>query len=294
MLVWSSIPENERTRRLRQIKCWLLDMDGTVTLGEELLPEAERFFRALPPGSRYLFLTNNPSHSAEHYVRRMNRAGIPTARENVLTSTDAMILYLKDRFQKAPAVYSVGTPEFEAELAAAGFILTKERERAIDAVVLAFDTTLTYEKCDVACDYIRRGIPYFATNPDTVCPAPGGRMMPDCGALIAFVKTATGTAPEKVIGKPDSTMALMAQAAYGCGAEETAMAGDRIYTDLAFAKNAGILSVAVLSGEATLPEIRESGIEPDFIFDCLGDAADILLLQTDRPFSGLSDCRRGL
>ena len=264
----------ESAGRLRQIRCWLLDMDGTVTLGEEALPGAAPFFASLADQT-YIFLTNNSSHAADHYVRRLNRLGIPVGRDQVLTSTDALALYLQTIGPRGrPAVlYPVGTPGFEQDLQAAGLVLEKRRDQAVDFVVLGFDTSLVYEKLDIACDYIRRGVPYLAANPDRVCPLAGGRVLPDCGALIAFMETCTDRKPERVIGKPDPAMIEMVMASRGYRRDELAMVGDRIYTDLASARNAGILCVAVLSGEATLADIEAGDIRPDYIFEDIGELA---------------------
>ncbi len=268
-------PEN--LEKLNRIHCWLLDMDGTVTLGEEALPGAAPFFAAIK-NQDYIFLTNNSSHAADHYVKRLNRLGIPVGREQVLTSTDALALYLRriGPAGRPPVLYPVGTPGFEQDLQAAGLVLQKQREQPIDYVVLGFDTTLVYEKLDIACDYIRRGVPYLAANPDLVCPLADNRVLPDCGALIAYMETCTGRKPVRVIGKPDPAMIEMVIASRGYQRQELAMVGDRIYTDMASARNAGILSVAVLSGEASLADIEASDIRPDFIFADIGALADCL------------------
>jgi HAD superfamily hydrolase (TIGR01450 family) len=270
---------NQNYGRLRDIRCWLLDMDGTVTLGEEALPGADRFFERLRAnGMNHIFVTNNSSHSAAYYMKRLARLDLPASRREVLTSTDALALYLKteSHTNRPVRVYPVGTPEFAADLSQAGVELVSERRQPIDYVVLGFDTTLVFEKLDIACDYIRQGVPYLAANPDRVCPMPGGRVLPDCGALIAFMETCTDIAPLRVIGKPDPLMADMVIADRGFRREELAMVGDRIYTDLAFARNAGITSVAVLTGEADQAGILQSGILPDFIFPGIGDLADCL------------------
>jgi HAD superfamily hydrolase (TIGR01450 family) len=273
------MPDNQQMNpeRLRAIRCWLLDMDGTVTLGEEALPGADAFFARMIDYD-YIFLTNNSSHSADHYLRRLNRLGIPVSRRQVLTSTDALALYLKSigPVDRPVAVYPVGTPDFEKDLAAAGIHLVCTRGQAIDYVVLGFDTTLTYEKLDTACDYIRGGVPYLAANPDRVCPLANGKVLPDCGALIAFMETCTGRVPLRVIGKPDPAMAEMVLAERGYKREDLAMVGDRLYTDLAFAERSGILGVAVLSGETTLEEIAAGDIRPDYIFPGIGDLAACL------------------
>lgn len=262
--------------RLKRIHCWLLDMDGTITLGEQLLPGADRFFTALG-STDYIFLTNNSSRRAVDYVRRMNRLGIPATRRQMLTSTDALILYLRQLTPDGrPRLFPVGTPEFEIELSEAGFSLTHQRDQAIDFVVVGFDTSLTYEKLDIACDYIRRGTRWLAANPDLVCPMPDDRVLPDCGSIIAFLSACTGQKPERVIGKPDPAMIDMILADRGFCREHVAMVGDRIYTDLAVAQRAGITSVAVLSGESTWPEIKSSGILPDYVFPSVRELADRL------------------
>ncbi|MHB1483721.1 MAG: HAD-IIA family hydrolase [Saccharofermentanales bacterium] len=320
MLVYSSIPDKKIEKRIKDIKCWLIDMDGTISLGEELLPGADRFFHALTD-QRFIFVTNNSSHSADHYVKRMNRIGVPTKRENVLTSTDALILYIKERFSAPENIFSydmsfnaegivmdtfpvvdhepqnektgetggsaepddqpvkvfpVGTPDFEMELKDAGLRLVKNKNEDIDAVLLGFDSTLTYEKLDIACDYIRRGVPYFVANPDKVCPLAEGKVMPDCGAIMSFMQTCTGIMPEKIIGKPDPAMIDIVISLYGYSRDEIAMVGDRIYTDMSFAKNAGILCVAVLTGEASFDDIITSEVDPDLVFDSIVDIADYL------------------
>lgn len=259
---------------LQAIRCYLLDMDGTVSLGEEALPGAAAFFAALAAGGQdFIFLTNNSSHRADYYVQRMQRLGFPVDRTRMLTSTDALILYLR---QSRPTgqplrLYAVGTPDFEAELLAAGLELVSEREQPIDFVVVGFDTTLTYQKLDIACDYIRQGIPWVAANPDRVCPLANGRVMPDCGALIACLQACTERPPLRIIGKPETAMVEMVLASRPWQRNELAMVGDRIYTDLALAGNSGIMGIAVLSGEATLAEIRTSGLDPAFIIDGIGD-----------------------
>jgi HAD superfamily hydrolase (TIGR01450 family) len=270
------MPKTCDPRELQKIRCFLLDMDGTVSLGEDALPGSADFFAALAgSGQDFIFLTNNSSHSADYYVRRMARLGFPVTRERMLTSTDALALYLQRNGPSGRPVrlYPVGTPDFENELTAAGFDLVRERDAKIDFVAVGFDTTLTYAKLDIACDYIRSGVPWVAANPDRVCPLAGGRVMPDCGAITACLVTCTDRQPLCVIGKPESAMVDMVLASRGYSRQELAMVGDRIYTDLALARNTGIIGIAVLSGEATLAEIEESGIEPDYIFDGIGDLA---------------------
>ncbi len=263
-------------KKLNRIRCWLLDMDGTITLGEQLLPGAELFFQALNQAD-YVFLTNNSSRRAMDYVQRMNRLGIPITRRQMLTSTDALILYLRQLSAGSKLrLFPVGTPEFEAELAEAGFQLIHQRDQAIDFVVVGFDTSLTYEKLDIACDYLRRETRWLAANPDLVCPMPDDRVLPDCGSIIAFLTACTGRRPERVIGKPDTAMIDMILADRGLDRDVVAMVGDRIYTDLAVAQRAGITGVAVLSGESDWSDIKNSGIIPEYVFPSIRELADRL------------------
>lgn len=264
--------QDAQISRLRDIRCFLLDMDGTVTLGEESLPGASSFFESIR-GREAIFVTNNSSHSRTHYLNRLKKIGIPPEAQQVMTSTDALILYLKKEYEEPVTVFPVGTPGFEADLKAFGIQMEKRRDQPIDAVVLAFDTTLVYEKLVIACDYIRKGKPYLATNPDRVCPLANGRVLPDCGALIAYMETCTDRSPLRVMGKPETTLIEMVLESRCYQRHELAMVGDRLYTDIKAAHNAGILSIAVLSGETTREEIESSSIKPDLIFQDIGELA---------------------
>ncbi|MFA6736419.1 MAG: HAD-IIA family hydrolase [Saccharofermentanales bacterium] len=283
-LVYSSkigIGDTDRINSdLSRIKCWLLDMDGTVSLGEKMIPGAERFFEALGGSGRYIFLTNNSSHSASHYLTRLRNMGIHAGRDEVLISTDALIRYLFGTLGEDIRVFCVGTSDFEKDLQESGITIEYNMGKEIDAVLVGFDTSLTYSKLNIACDYIRSGVPWFAANPDKVCPLEGGKVLPDCGAIISFLKTCTDTEPVKVIGKPETAMVDMVIDKYGFDRSEIAMVGDRIYTDLAVALNSGIMSIAVLTGEASLDEILSSGVVPDHVFENIGDIAGFISHET--------------
>lgn len=274
-----NISESEVKSLIKGIRCWLLDMDGTVTMEEDIIPGAKMFFEALGD-TRYIFATNNSSHSAEHYLKRLERLGIKADRDGLITSTDALARYIKEEFADncirgngIVTVYAVGTPEFESEIISAGINIVNRRDEAIDAVLLGYDTTLTYEKLDASCEYIRAGVPFYAANPDKVCPLAGGKVQADCGAIIAFLETCTDRKITRIYGKPDPAMIEMILSRYGYKKSELAMVGDRVYTDLAFAKMAGIIGIGVLTGEATLEEIEESSVMPDLVFDEIADIA---------------------
>lgn len=259
--------------RLAKVRCWLLDMDGTVSLEDEALPGAADFFASIAD-SQFIFLTNNSSRHADHYVARMKRLGFDVDRSRMLTSTDALIMYLKRLDIRR--LYAVGTPDFERALREEGFYLIKNREEPADMVVVGFDTTLTYEKMDIACELIRGGLPWVGANPDFVCPLAGGKVLPDCGSIMAMIRACTDTEPQIVIGKPETAMVDMVLAERGFKREEIAMVGDRLYTDLELARRANILGIAVLTGETSVEEISGSETKPDIILDDIGQLAKII------------------
>jgi NagD protein len=262
--------------KLKKIKCWLLDMDGTVSLENEALPGANDFFSAIADQD-FIFLTNNSSRHADYYVDRMKKLGFDVNRSRMLTSTDALILYLKRQISdKVIRLNVIGTPDFERALTEAGFELVEPKGQQIDYVVVGFDTTLTYQKVDTACDYIRSGIPWVGANPDFVCPMADDKVLPDCGAIMEMLKACTSTAPEIVIGKPETAMVDMVIMDRGYKKEELAMVGDRLYTDLALARRAEIIGIAVLSGETNLDEINSSQESPDLVLKDIGELAAIV------------------
>ena len=236
-------------------------MDGTLYLGPNPIPGAREFIQFLrQSGRRFLFFTNNSSSNAQMYADKLGKMGIPAAPEEILTSGEATVRYL---LSETPyrRVFVVGTPSFESEIDAAG--LTRSGEDP-EAVVLAFDRTLTYAKLKRACLLLREGLPYYATNPDKVCPTEYG-YIPDCASMAALLHEATGRQPE-FIGKPNPAMVRMALAKLDTAPETTAMIGDRLYTDMQMAYNAGIVSILVLSGETTKADLVKAARKPDVAF----------------------------
>lgn len=254
-------------KEMGEVRCFLLDMDGTINLGQSLLPGAKDFMHYLTQSGRdFLFLTNNSSKDAQHYAEKMTRLGIPCDEAHVLTSGDATAIYLKQQ-QTHPRVYLLGTPELADALQREGIILTTENP---DFVVLGFDTTLTYNKLRQACKFIRAGISYVATHPDYNCPTEDG-FIPDAGAMIELIRASTGKMP-KVIGKPNAeiiTCAFQRRPQYT--PTQFAIVGDRVYTDIKTGKNAGIASILVLSGESTRKDQELNNVYANFVVDGVGD-----------------------
>ena len=258
---------------LKQVRCFLLDMDGTFYLGEQLLEGALRFIDVLRQQEcEFLFLTNNSSKDSQQYVEKIARLGLPLPREKVFTSGEATAMHIQSQTPEA-RVYLVGTPALEKEFLNYGFVLTREHP---EVAVLGFDTTLTYDKLWTLCDLVRAGVPYIATHPDYNCPTESG-FMPDIGATIAFVKASTGREPDLVVGKPNALFVEKAAQRVGVPVASMCMIGDRLYTDIALGATAKIPTILVLSGETREEDVSGSPYQPSYIFDHLGAVADYLI-----------------
>ena len=258
--------------KLSMVRGFLLDMDGTFYLGDQLIEGALRFIDLLHDQKKeFLFLTNNSSKHSRQYAEKINRLGLPITEESVLTSGEATALYLKEQHPGAN-LYLVGTPSLEAEFRQYGFQLVQQEPQFL---VLGFDTTLTYQKLWALCDFVRAGVPYIATHPDFNCPTEKG-FMPDVGAMIAFVKAATGRQPDLVVGKPNRLIVDSAAVKMGLQVKQLAMIGDRLYTDIALGQTSGIVTVLVLSGETKVDDLKDSPFQPDYIFKNLAEVADWL------------------
>ena len=252
-------------KSLAEKKFFLLDMDGTIYLDEDLFEGTLDFLKTVKAkGGKYLFLTNNSSKSATAYVGKLKKLGIDAVEEDFLTSTDATVLYLNSNYP-GKKFYSMGTKSFTEQLKAAGVNVTSELEEDIFGLVISNDTELTFKKLDDACILLGRGVEYIATNPDWVCPTWYG-YVPDCGSFAQILERATGRAPT-FIGKPKPEMLLIAMARYGYTKDETVMIGDRVYTDIAAGYNAGVDTVLVLSGEGTVKDADESDTKPTYIIE---------------------------
>lgn len=257
---------------LLRVKCFLLDMDGTFNLGDGLIEGSLYFIDTLNElDIDYLFLTNNSSKHRGIYAEKITRLGLPITEEKVFTAGEATAIHLS-REHPFASVYVVGTPALEEEFRQHGFRLDEDNP---ELVVLGFDTTLTYQKLWKLCDFARAGLPYIATHPDFNCPTETG-YMPDIGAMIAFVRAATGRDPDLVVGKPNRMIIEAVAQKYGFGIPEMAMVGDRLYTDIALGQTSGITTCLVLSGETTEEDLAASSFKPTYTFANLGAIADWL------------------
>lgn len=260
----SPLAEEELLGACRKIKHVALDMDGTIYMGSHLFPFTQDFLKMLRDnGIGYSFLTNNPTRSISDYLAKLEKMGIEATADNMYTTAVATIDHLKANMPDVKRIFVIGTPSMKAEFERAGFELTSEDPGDMpQALIVAFDTTLEYGRLCHASWLASQGLPYIATNPDRVCPTNLDTVLVDCGSLCACIEHATGRKPDLVIGKPNPGMLDGILYRHGLKPDEIAMCGDRIYTDVAMARNAGALGVLVLSGETTLDTAMNSDPQP--------------------------------
>lgn len=249
---------------LKDKRLFLLDMDGTIYLDNDLFDGTLDFLDYVKEiGGRYIFMTNNSSKSVDKYIEKLASLGIDAKADDFLTSTNATVLYLKNKSYKK--IYAFGTSSFKEQLKNADLPVTDVLEDDIDCLCMGFDTELTFQKLEDACILLNRGVDYIATNPDWVCPTWYG-FVPDCGSVSEMLFNATKRRPY-FIGKPQPTMAELAMQKTGFSKEETVVMGDRMYTDIACGVNAGISTIFVLSGEGTMEDVQKSEFKPKFIYE---------------------------
>lgn len=262
---------NRDLTALRNIKLFVLDMDGTFYLGENLIEGSLEFIEKLRnTGRRFLFFTNNSSKVSAFYRDKLSRLGCDVGEEDIVTSGDVTISFLKAS-RPSKKVYLVGTRLLEQSFLDAGIQLVEDKP---DVVVIGFDTSLDYDKISKACKYIREGAEFIATHPDLNCPVEDG-FIPDCGAICAMITASTGISP-KYLGKPFKETINAVLDITGLHKSEIAFVGDRLYTDIAIGARNGVTSILVLSGETKLEDVETSDVKPDYIFSSIGELKEVL------------------
>lgn len=266
----------EACARIRHVA---LDMDGTIYMGSTLFPFTKGFLKRLNDnGIGYSFLTNNPSKSIGDYLHKLSSMGIEASPQQMYTTALAAIDYIKTHYPEARNLFLLGTPSMIAQFEAAGFRSTADDAYDVpDLVVVAFDMTLGYGRLCRAAWWVSQGLPYIATNPDRVCPTDQRVVLVDCGSICKCIEHATGRQPDITLGKPDPNMLSGIMSKHGLRADQIAMVGDRIYTDVAMARNAGALGVLVLSGETTLETAISSSPQPDITALNIEEFGNLLL-----------------
>lgn len=274
----SPYSDDELLARLKGLRHVALDMDGTIYMGGSLFPYTKPFLERLRRlGITYSFLTNNPSKSIADYLAKLAAMGIEATEEEMYTTALATIDYIRTHYPEAKRLFMLGTPSMRSEFEKAGFESAEDdpNDRP-DVVVVAFDMTLEYSRLCRAAWWASQGVPYIATNPDRVCPTDQEVVLVDCGSICKCIEHATGRQPDITLGKPDPNMLTGVRQRYGLEAEQIAMVGDRIYTDIEMAHNAGAFGVLVLSGETTDEVATAAEKQPHLTVDSIGVLGELL------------------
>lgn len=251
--------------RLPDKRCIVLDMDGTIYMGDNPIEGAVAFVQRHWEDVDFFFLSNNTSKAPETYIKKLNGMGIPARREQLLSPVTPLVAFLKT--EGIRTAYVVGNRDFVSDLRQRMPEL-KQQEEGAQAVILAYDTELTYEKLSRSALLLQKDdVRFLATHPDLVCPSPEGPL-PDVGSFLALYATATGRRPERIFGKPDAT--LLSGLLQRYAPENMLMVGDRLSTDKLLAENAGIDFLLVLSGEARRSDLSGLERQPTLVLDHLG------------------------
>lgn len=256
-------------------KLVLLDMDGTIYLGNKLFDCVPKVFKYMDDNNiKYMFLTNNSSKTKDVYVKKLEGMGLKCTENDFYTSIETTIKYLKDNNYKN--IYVLGVKTFKDILRKEFNLVEKwEKGMKIDAVLASFDTELVYDELKDACLFLQDGADFLATNIDYRCPIEDGYYIPDCGGLCKWMELCTGKSA-KFLGKPSSAMIDQVCEIYNVDKKDAIMVGDRYYTDIMAGINAGIDTLAVLTGETTKEEFEQAEKKPTYIEASIESLIDIL------------------
>ena len=256
---------------MREFRGFVFDLDGTVYLGERLIPGAAETIGTLRKlGKKTIFLSNKPIESRETYAKKLTKLGIPTEVGEVINSSLVMAKYITDQ-APAATVYCIGEPPLIEELTKAGLTVSPDPTKAA-YLVAAFDRTFTYQKLNDALIAIKNGARFVATNPDRTCPVEGGEI-PDCAGMIGAITGVTGKTPEIIVGKPNPLILATVLDKLELRANDCLMTGDRLETDIFMGKNTGMATALVLTGATTREQLEKSTVQPDYV---LGSIADLI------------------
>jgi HAD superfamily hydrolase (TIGR01450 family) len=254
----------------RLYQAYAFDLDGTVYLGDGLLPGARRLIEELRArGLPVRFLSNNPTKDPEQYAEKLGKLGLPTPVGEIVNTVVTMTRWLLDHAPDA-VVFPISEQPLVRALERAGIRMSSDPAE-IDIVIASYDRTFTYEKLQIAFDAIwfHRRARLVATNPDRFCPFPGGRGEPDCAAIIAAIEACTGARCEANLGKPNPAMLHTALAGLEVEPGECLMVGDRLATDVRMALDTGLAAALVLTGDTKRAEVDRAAPAdaPDFVLD---------------------------
>lgn len=254
---------------LNSKRLFLFDMDGTIYNDNTLFDGTLSLLSKINEvGGKYVFTTNNSSRSVKDYITKLSSMGIPVSGENFFTSSQATMMYIKKNYP-GKLIYCMGTNSFVEELKENNILVTTHENKDIGAVVIGFDTELTFDKIRLTCKILSRDIPYIATNPDYACPVEFG-FVPDCGAISDMLYFATKKKPI-FMGKPSTVMVKYVADKFKIDLQSTVVIGDRLYTDILSGINAGVTTICVLTGETTIEDIKRYKQKPTYTLNSVKD-----------------------
>jgi HAD superfamily hydrolase (TIGR01450 family) len=268
---------NPKRKELKNKKIFFVDNDGTLSLDHKLLPQAKEFIDALLHAKKIVYLcSNNSSYTPAEHGARIRKQGLPFKDEQVLISTQAAMAFLKQAGIRR--VYWVANKAASAWLKKSGFIFDAKKP---EALLLCYDTEITYAKLEELTHLVRAGVPYYATHIDKVCPT-GRGPVPDIGLFIDMIEATTGHRPLKTFGKPDKNFILPILKSHKLSVKDAVIIGDRLYTDIALGTNSGALSVLTLSGETKRPDYESSSIRADVLVKDVGELIPLINAKNKR------------
>ncbi|MEG2522538.1 MAG: HAD-IIA family hydrolase [Lachnospiraceae bacterium] len=263
---------------LKNKKNFLFDIDGTLAVDSTLYQGTKEFLTYIErTGGHVFYITNNSTKSRRDYVDKFKQWGIVTYEEQFVTASYATCLHLLQNYPDQ-SIYVLGTPSLVEEMRRCGIHVVDEVTDAVACVVIGFDTTLRYEKLEIACELLfRKHVDYIGTNPDYCCPT-GYGFMPDCGSICQLINCTVGRTPT-FIGKPNKEIVRLCMEQVGGTNEDTIVVGDRLYTDIACGINAGVETAVVYTGEATKEDVKTTEYPPTYQYDTIEDLYKAYLSQ---------------
>ena len=264
--------------QFKNIKHLCLDLDGTLYLGSRLFEVTRPFLATLQKlGVGRTFFTNNSSRSTKQYIEKLNKLGIEATERDLFSSTHCTLDYLREKHPSFKRAFILGTPSLREEFTEHGCTSTTDDAKdEPDLVIVGFDTTLAYDRLCRAAWWIEKGKPFIATHPDRTCPTDQPTLLPDCAAICALLASATGRQPDVVLGKPDPRMLKGVMQRHNLKANQVAVIGDRIYTDMAMARAAGATGILVLTGESKNEDAQAANPPPDLVVQDVGELGQLL------------------
>jgi 4-nitrophenyl phosphatase len=255
---------------LRDLRAFIIDMDGVLWQGDRPMPGLVEFFQTLRDCQiKFVLATNNASKTPEQYVTKLAGMGVTVTRDEILTSAQAAALYLRQQSANGAKVFAIGEDGLRQALTEQGFALADLYEGGAPFVVCGMDRGLSWDKLATATLDIRAGAKFIGTNPDITLPTERG-ITHGNGAVLAALQAATGVAPI-IIGKPEPLMYQLAIARLGADLASTATIGDRLETDILGAVRAGIRSVLVLSGVSSREQLTDLDYQPTWVIQDIAE-----------------------